>query len=138
MARTARPPVPPAVLTRLHDVCAGLPEAREEAAWVGRRWRIRQQTFAHVLMIDQGWPPAYATAAGSDGPLCVLTFRSPLPEADDHAFRWAPFFRPVWFRDIVGVRLDGESDWDELAGLIRTSYRRLAPRGLAALAGQAA
>jgi hypothetical protein len=63
MARLARPPVPPAVLARLREVCACLPEAREEAAWVGVRWRIRQQTFAHVLMIDQGRPPAYAKAA---------------------------------------------------------------------------
>jgi hypothetical protein len=134
MARPVRPAVPPAMLARLRETCASLPEAREEAAWVGTCWRIRQQTFAHVLMIDQGWPPAYAKAAGSDGPLCVLTFRSPLPEADDHAFRWEPFFRPVWFRDIVGVKLDDDTDWDELAGLIRTSYRRLAPRRLAALA----
>ena len=28
----------------------GSPEAREEQAWVGTRWRIRTRTFAHVLV----------------------------------------------------------------------------------------
>ena len=73
-----RPPaaVPPAVLARLRAACRTLPEAREEAAWVGIRWRIRTATFAHVLMIVDGWPPAYARAAGTAGPACVLTFQS--------------------------------------------------------------
>lgn len=110
-----------------------LPEAREERAWVGLRWRIRQQTFAHVLMIDAGRPPAYSQAANTAGPACVLTFRSPLPEADVHAFSWAPFFKPVWFRDIVGMLLDDQTDWDEVEGLVRASYRHMAPKKLAAL-----
>ena len=48
-----------------------LPEAYEEQAWVGTRWRVGTRTFAHVLAVDSGWPPAYARAAGSDGPLTV-------------------------------------------------------------------
>jgi len=125
-----RADVPPAILARLRALCAALPQLREEPAWVGTRWRVGRKTVAHVLMIDGGWPPAYAQAAGSDGPLCVLTFRSDLPQQDLHAFRWAPFFRPVWFPDIVGMRLDADTDWPEVAGLIRASYRRLAPKQL--------
>jgi hypothetical protein len=124
--------VPPATLARLRAVCLGLPEAREEAAWVGTRWRIRQQTFAHVLMLNDGWPPAYARACGAHGPLCLLTFRSPLPPLDVHAYTWEPFFRPPWFRDIVGMRLEPHADWDEIAALLRDSYRHLAPAKLAA------
>ena len=82
---------------------------------------------------DAGRPPGYAQAAKTDGPACVLTFRSPLPELDLHAFSWAPFFRPVWFRDIVGMFLDNDTDWDEVGGLIRASYRHLAPKKLVAL-----
>lgn len=126
-----RPDVPPAVLTQLRALCVTLPETIEEPAWVGTRWRIRQQTFAHVLMVNAGWPPAYARALGADGPACVLTFRSPLPQLDAFAFTWAPFFRPPWFPDIVGMTLDRTTDWDELAGLIRASYRHLAPKKLA-------
>jgi predicted DNA-binding protein (MmcQ/YjbR family) len=34
----------------------------------------------------------------------------------------------------VGARLDAAHDWDEIAELIRDSYRMIAPRRLAALA----
>lgn len=121
----------PSIVARLRRVCLGLPQSHEEPAWVGIRWRIRQQTFAHALMVDEGWPPAYARAAGTRGPVCVLTFRSPLPELDAFAYTWEPFFRPAWFRNIVGMRLDDHADWDEVAGLVRTSYRMLAPKKLA-------
>lgn len=125
--------VPSPILERLRSACLVLPDTREEPAWVGTRWRVRQQTVAHVLMVHQGWPPAYAEAAGSNGPLCVLTFRSPLPQLDVHAYTWEPFFRPVWFADIVGMRLDeSETDWDEVGGLLRASYRHLAPKALVA------
>lgn len=133
MNKPKRLEVPAEVLQKLRTACAALPDAREEAAWVGTRWRIRQQTFAHVLMVNEGSPPAYAQAAGSNGPLCVLTFRSPLPQLDVHAYTWEPFFRPVWFPDIVGMRLDeADADWDEVAGLLRASYRHLAPKALVA------
>ena len=32
--------VPLAIVTELRSVCLGLPEAYEEPAWVGTRWRI--------------------------------------------------------------------------------------------------
>ena len=132
MEKSPRLQVSPKTLARLRSVCLALPEAIEEPAWVGTRWRIRKQTFAHVLMVDAGWPPAYARAAASDGPVCVLTFRSPLPQLDAFAYTWEPFFRPPWFPDIVGMRLDDTTDWDEVAGLVRASYRHLAPKKLAA------
>jgi hypothetical protein len=131
---STRPAASPAVLRRLRALCLALPEAHEEPAWVGTRWRIRKQTFAHVLMVDAGRPPAYAHALGGDGPACVLTFRSPLPQLDAFAFTWAPFFRPPWFPDIVGMTLGRSTDWGEVAGLIRTSYCHLAPKKLAAAA----
>ncbi len=115
-------------------MCLALPEATEEAAWVGTRWCIRKKNFAHVLMVDGGHPAAYAKALGSGGPQCVLTFRSPLPSLDAYAYTWEPFFRPVWFPDIVGLKLDDHTDWDEVAALVRASYCHLAPKTLAAQA----
>jgi hypothetical protein len=126
-----RPDAPPDIVAKLRAICLALPDVREEAAWVGTRWRIRKETFAHVLMIDGGWPPAYAKAAGSDGPLCVLTFRSAIAELDPRHYAGAPFFRPVWFRNIVGLALDAHSDWPEIADLLTASYCLLAPRKLA-------
>ncbi len=67
--------VPPDILSRLRLVCLDLPEAIEEKAWAGIRWCVSKKNFAHVLTISDGWPPAYAKAAATHGPVCVLTFR---------------------------------------------------------------
>ena len=133
MRVTEHAEVAPEIVGKLRSVCLGLPEAYEEPAWVGTRWRIRKQTFAHVLMVDSGWPPAYARAAGSDGPITVMTFRSSGPELDVFGREGHPFFRPVWFPNIVGMVLDADADWDEVAELLTESYCVLAPKKLVAL-----
>jgi hypothetical protein len=130
---TARPEVPEELLSKLRLICLDLPEVREEKAWAGHRWVVRKKTFAHVLVIEAGWPPAYAKAAGSSGPLRVLTFRSRVPAGEIRRFDRPPFFRPPWFPNIVGVSLDVRTDWYEIAELLTTSYRVLAPAKLAAL-----
>ena len=45
--------VPPAVVGRLRVICGELPEAYEEPAWIGLRWRIRRRTFLHVYTTDE-------------------------------------------------------------------------------------
>jgi hypothetical protein len=125
--------VPLEVVAKLRSVCLGLPEAYEEPAWVGTRWGIRKQTFAHVLMVESGWPPAYARAAGSDGPITVMTFRSSGPELDALSRAGHPFFKPVWFPDIVGMVLDGGVDWNEVTELLTESYCAVAPKKLVEL-----
>jgi hypothetical protein len=146
MVRVGRPPfgslrshatvaeraeVPPEIVARLRSVCLGLPDAYEEQAWVGTRWRIRTRTFAHVLTIDSGWPPAYARAAGTDGPATVMTFRSSGPELDALRNSGSPFFAPRWRGDEVGMVLGDIVDWDEVAELLTESYCVQAPTKLA-------
>jgi hypothetical protein len=131
--RTIHPEVPREIIARLRLVCLDLPEAHEEQAWVGTRWMVRKKNFAHVLLIDSGWPPAYAQAAGTEGPACVLTFRAARPALEAPRFRQPPFFRPVWFPDIVGVVLDERTDWYEVGALVTRSYCLLAPKRLAAM-----
>ena len=125
--------VPPETLAKLRLACLDLPEGREEKAWVGTRWMIGKKNFAHVLMISDGWPPAYAQAAGSAGPACVLTFRAPIAKLATPRFKRAPFFRPVWFPNIVGLFIDTSTDWDDVTSLVVESYCVLAPKKLAAL-----
>jgi hypothetical protein len=125
--------VPPEILDRLRLVCLGLPETYEEPAWVGTRWRIRKRTFAHVLTADPDHQMAYTRAAESDGPICVLTFRSPGDEIDALIASGYPFFKPDWGADVVGMVLDDGIDWDEVAELLTESYCVLAPKRLAAL-----
>ena len=122
--------MPAKIVAKLRSICLALPEVYEEEAWAGTRWCVRKKNFAHVVMIDGGWPPGYAWAAGSDGPLVVMTFRSSGPEL--HALTEAghPFFKPVWFSDIVGMVLDSNTDWAEVAELLTESYCLLAPKKL--------
>jgi hypothetical protein len=91
---------------------------------------VAKKNFAHVLMIDAGHPPAYAKAAGSEGPQCVLTFRGPRPGVDAPRFTRPPFFRPPWFGNIIGLAIDKTTDWDEVERLLVQSYCVLAPKRL--------
>jgi YjbR protein len=125
--------VPIEILAQLRSVCLGLPDAYEEPAWVGTRWRVRKHTFAHVVPIDAAWPPAYARAAASDGPITVITFQSSGQELDAFSNIGHPFFRPRWRPNIVGMVLDAGVDWTEVAELLIESYCQLAPRKLVEL-----
>ena len=40
------------ILDRLRPICRRLPDAYEEPAWIGVRWRIRNRTVAHVYTAD--------------------------------------------------------------------------------------
>ena len=125
-----RPEVPGEVLSRLRSVCLGLPEAYEEAAWVGVRWRIRKRTFASALRIEDGWPPAYARAARTPGPATVVTFRSSGEELELLRQAGSPFFAPPWGPDYVGLVVGPDVDWGEVAELLTESYCVMAPRKL--------
>ena len=125
-----RPDVAATVLDQLRVICLGLPEVEEEEAWFGIRWCVRKKNFAHVLPISGGYPPAYARAAGTDGPAVVLTFRSSGDELDALSRTPHPFFKPVWFADIVGVLIDADTDWNEIAELLTESYCAVAPKSL--------
>ena len=61
-----------------------------------------------------------------------LTFRSSGPELNVLANSPHPFFKPVWFENIVGLIIDDDTDWDEVQELLTESYCVLAPKTLAA------
>ena len=123
------------MIDEIRAVCLALPEAYEEEAWVGTRWRVRGKTFAHVLRIDDGWPPAYAraAAAATDGPATVLMFRSTGEELAALRDVGAPFFAPPWRADEVGLVVGDTVDWGEVRELLTESYCTQAPAKLAAL-----
>jgi hypothetical protein len=125
--------LPERIVERLGSICVGLPESQQEAAWTGTRWRVGKQTFAHLVAIDDGWPPAYARAAGTDGPVVVLTFQSSGDELEALSNVGHPYFRPPWRPGIVGMFVDVDAtDWDEVAELVTDSYCLLAPQRLVA------
>jgi predicted DNA-binding protein (MmcQ/YjbR family) len=123
----------PEIVAKLAAVCLALPEAYQEQAWVGTRWRIRKRTFAHVLTVQDGQPPSYARAADNDDLITVLTFQSSGQELAVLSSAGHPFFKPPWSPTIVGMVLTDDTDWDEVAELLTESYCCVAPRKLAGL-----
>jgi hypothetical protein len=115
---------------RVRELCLAHPEVHEEQAWVGLRWCVGTKTFAHVLDIVDGHPPAYATAADTDGPTSVLMFRSGGDELEALRHTGAPFFATSWRSDEIGLMLGHETDWDEVAELLTESYLLRAPQRL--------
>ncbi|WP_197022234.1 MmcQ/YjbR family DNA-binding protein [Candidatus Blastococcus massiliensis] len=120
------------LLAGVRAVALALPEAYEEPAWVGTRWRVRGRTFAHLLDIEDGRPQAHARAAGTSGPCEILTFRSSGLELETLRRTGPPFFAPPWRGDEVGLRLDDTVDWEEVAELVTDTYCLRAPKRLAA------
>ena len=117
--------MPAPVVAELRRICLALPESLEQQAWAGARWRIRNRTFAHVLTVD-----------GPQGPVTVLTFRSSGGELDALHASGHPFFRPGWGTNVVGMVLDGATDYGEVGELLTESYCLLAPKKLAAQVGR--
>lgn len=117
MAKTERPPVPAEMLARLRGILAGFPECVEEGAWVGTRWRVAGATVAHVF--------------GGEDQLFRITFRAEPDEVMAFEHLGPPYFRTGWGRNVVGLLLDGSTDWGELAELLTDSYCLQAPARLA-------
>ena len=94
----------------------GFPECVEERAWVGVRWRVGQATIAHVF-------------GGEDGRFRI-TFRAESDELMAFQHLGHPYFKTSWGGNVVGMVLDDESDWSELAELLTDSYCVQAPARL--------
>ena len=114
-----RPAVPQEMVRRIDAVMARLPQTRQEDAWVGTRWRVGEATVAHVF--------------GGEDQLFRITFRAEPDEVMAFAHLGAPYFRAGWGRNVVGVLLDDDTDWAELAELLTDSYCLQAPAHLAEL-----
>ena len=121
---------PDALVERLRPICLALPDAYEEKAWVGTRWMVRKKTFAHVLAVDRESPPVLAKAHELTGAADVVTFRSEGPELEMLRHAGPPYFYAGWGRDVVGLVLDEDTDWAEVAELMTESYCVMAPQKL--------
>jgi len=110
---------------RLRAICLGLPEVTERPSHGAPAWFVRgKKSFAQLWADghhDDDFPHLWC--AGLPGAQAELTAASP-----------GRFFRPpyVGHRGWIGVRLDGEVDWAELAELCADAYRAVAPAPLVA------
>ena len=138
MARTDRIEPDAEVVARLGATALALPEAYEEDAWTGIRWRIRAKTFAHVMVAQEGFESSFRDITGVADPTTVLTFRATGDEVLALVHVGMPFYKPPWSPTIVGMVIDDETDWAEVADLVVESYRISAPKKLVRLLDEAA
>ncbi len=133
MARTGRIEPDADVVTRLGTTALALPQAYEENAWTGIRWRIRTKTFAHVMVAQEGFESSFRDLTGVADPTTVLTFHAAGDELLALANAGVPFYKPPWSPTIVGMVIDDDTDWREVAELVTESYRVCAPQKLTRL-----
>ena len=124
--------VPPEILDQLRRICRELPEAYEEPAWIGIRWRIRTRTVAHVYTPDADRFPIYASHVVDGEAPTVLTVRVPVQDLFGLIAGGFPFFRAPWGHNVAAAVLGDHTDWTEIAELITDSYCEMAPKFLAA------
>lgn len=112
--------MPAKPIDRLRKICLALPEAEEKEAWGDPTFRVRDRIFA---MEKRGDSRISVWCKAPPGSQMVLV------GADPERFFVPPY---VGSKGWVGVRLDTDPDWTEVAAIVRRSYKLIAPRKLAA------
>ena len=109
-------------LERIRDLCLALPETTERLSHGAPTFFVRaKKTFVMYLDDHHG-----------DGRLAIWCAAPPGVQAalvDEEPER---FFVPPYVggRGWLGVRLDRDVDWEEMAGIVEDAYRHVAPRRL--------
>ena len=113
----------PRPLTKLRTLCLALPEAHEVEAWGAPTFRVRNKLFA-----------MFAAAGNHHGDGRSGVWCKAAPGNQELMVRLAPtkFFVPPYVGPSgwVGIYLDGDVDWPEVAELLEDSYRLIAPKKL--------
>jgi len=113
-------------LIRLTKICLALPEATREIMGKHAGFKVRKKTLTYFLDDHHG-----------DGIVCVTCKVMPgdnvaLSKSNPERYVVPAYVGPKGW---VALRLDvGEIDWEEVSELVADSYRRIAPKRLAALA----
>lgn len=113
-----------AALVKVREICLGLPEATERLSHGAPTFFVRdKKTF--VMFHDDHH---------GDGILGLWCAAS--PGVQEEVIRTEPerFYRPAYVghRGWIGVRLDVDLDWDEVARICADAYRAVAPKTLVA------
>lgn len=114
------------VLGRLKEICLALPGTTVVLRGDHAQFLVGKKTFAYFLNNHHG-----------DGIVAVTCKVLPHDNTALAAAQPERFYLPAYIgpRGWVALRLDvGDVDWEEVAELVSTSYRLVAPRKLAARA----
>ncbi|MDT4893632.1 MAG: hypothetical protein QOE97_2667 [Pseudonocardiales bacterium] len=109
---------------RLRAICLALPEATERMTHGAPGFFVRdKKLFVSVDDHHHGVEHLAFWCAAPAGVQEQMLAEDP-----------AQFFRPAYVghRGWLGVRIDLEPDWDEIAAIVRDAFRQVAPKTLAA------
>ena len=110
------------VLERIRKICLAFPETSERLSHGAPTFFIRgKRAFLMVLTNHHGDGRFAIWCAAGDGVQRMLV------DADPERFFVPPY---VGHRGWLGVRLDRELDWNELAGIAEDAYAEVAPAKL--------
>ena len=109
-------------LTRLREICLGFPEVSERLSHGAPTFFIREKKTLCTVHEDHH----------GDGRLAIWC---PAPSGVQEQMVEAEperFFRPPYVGRLgwIGLRLDINPDWDEVAGVVDDAYRKVAPKTL--------
>jgi predicted DNA-binding protein (MmcQ/YjbR family) len=107
-------------MTRIRKICLELPESYEEETWGTATFRVHKKIFAMVAS-EKGSTTASMKALREDQTAMLS--------------QGIPFFDPpyVGSKGWIGIDLkSGALDWEEVAEVVRESYRLVAPKRLSA------
>jgi hypothetical protein len=111
-------------MKRLRAVCLALPEVFEKEAWGECTFRVTGGSM--FAMTDNNHHGSGHVAVWVKAPPIVQEI---LVNSDPKRFFVPPYMGP---RGWVGVRLDDQLNWDEVAGILKDGYLMSAPKRLAA------
>ena len=109
-------------LPRLTKICLALPDAAREVCHGHATFTVRKKVFAYFLNNHHG-----------DGIVSIACKALPGDNKSLAAAQPERFYLPAYVgpRGWVALRLDrGKVDWDEVAELVKLSYRMSAPKTL--------
>jgi hypothetical protein len=117
-------------LEQLREICLSFPETTERLSHGAPTFYVRgKSTFVNVWLNGHHgntFPHLWCAAAPGAQEGWIA--------ADEHRFFRPPY---VGHRGWIGVRLDGDVDWDQVADLCEDAYRAVAPAKLVAILDQA-
>ncbi len=102
----------------IRDIALGFPEATEREAWGHPTFRVRDKIFVSCGVDDDG--------------RAQLTMKAAPGEQESLLAEGEPFFLPkyVGIKGWIGIHVDDDTDWRDVAELVADSYREIAPRSL--------
>jgi hypothetical protein len=110
------------VLAKLREICLALPETSERLSHGAPTFFVRgKRSFLMVLTNHHGDGRFAIWCAAPEGMQAMLV------EADPERFFVPPY---VGHRGWLGVRLDRDLDWNEVAGIVEDAYADVAPAKL--------